>query len=92
MLSYGACAQRKEPGGRHIIPAYHWGYETRPEATVVEWVEEEAFHTKEVMNNITPESGGESGGGGSLEPCYQDVKDFLRTGTLPRDPPIANKI
>ncbi|GAA0155642.1 hypothetical protein LIER_13328 [Lithospermum erythrorhizon] len=34
------------------------GYETLPEATVVEWVEEEAFMTKEVMNNNAPEGGG----------------------------------
>ncbi|GAA0149340.1 hypothetical protein LIER_08543 [Lithospermum erythrorhizon] len=36
------------------------GYETLPEATVVEWVKEEAFRTKDVMNNDAPEGGGSS--------------------------------
>ncbi|GAA0170073.1 hypothetical protein LIER_40882 [Lithospermum erythrorhizon] len=33
-------------------------YKMLPEATVVEWVEEEAFRTKDVMNNDAPEGWG----------------------------------
>ncbi|GAA0168949.1 hypothetical protein LIER_23534 [Lithospermum erythrorhizon] len=61
------------------------GYETLPEATVVEWIKEEAFQTKEVMSNDVPE-------GGSSVPWYQDFLDFLKTGVLAGDLPMANKI
>ncbi|GAA0156415.1 hypothetical protein LIER_13924 [Lithospermum erythrorhizon] len=62
-------------------------YETLSEATMVEWVEQKAFKTKEVMNNDAPE-----GEGGSSVPWYQDVLDFLRIGLLPGDPWVTNKI
>ncbi|GAA0171958.1 hypothetical protein LIER_25878 [Lithospermum erythrorhizon] len=64
------------------------GYETLPEATMVEQVEKKAFQTNEVMSNDASEGG--VGGGG--DPWYQDVLDFLSTGVLPVDPPLANKI
>ncbi|GAA0159209.1 hypothetical protein LIER_38819 [Lithospermum erythrorhizon] len=63
------------------------GYETLPEAMMVEWVEEEAFHMKEVMKNNASESQG-----GSPEPYYQAALHFLRTGTLLGDPLVPNKI
>ncbi|GAA0164768.1 hypothetical protein LIER_20324 [Lithospermum erythrorhizon] len=62
------------------------GFEMLHEATVVELVEGEASKTKEVMNNA-PESEGVP-----PVPWYQTVLDNLRTGTLPEDPPVANKI
>ncbi|GAA0166318.1 hypothetical protein LIER_21496 [Lithospermum erythrorhizon] len=71
-------------------PAYYLatvGYETLPEALVVEWVEEEAFRTKEVMRNDVLE-----GEGGSPAAWYQDVLDYLRTTVLHGDPSVANKI
>ncbi|GAA0150311.1 hypothetical protein LIER_09278 [Lithospermum erythrorhizon] len=60
------------------------GYETLPEAIILEWVEEEAFRTNLVMNNV-PKSG-------LPEPWYQVVLDFFRTRTLPTNPPVSNKI
>ncbi|GAA0162572.1 hypothetical protein LIER_18636 [Lithospermum erythrorhizon] len=63
------------------------GYETLSEATVVEWVEEEAFWTKEVTRNDVVEREG-----GSLVTWYHDVLDFLRTGVLPGDSLVANKL
>ncbi|GAA0159452.1 hypothetical protein LIER_16222 [Lithospermum erythrorhizon] len=57
------------------------------EATVVEWVEEEAFQTKEVMNNV-----GSEGEEGPPVRWYQDVLEFLTNRILPGDPPVANKI
>ncbi|GAA0183085.1 hypothetical protein LIER_30561 [Lithospermum erythrorhizon] len=62
------------------------GYETLPEAMVVEWVEDEVFQTKEIMNNALESEEG------PLEIWYQTVLDFLRRGTLPEDPPVTNKI
>ncbi|GAA0168515.1 hypothetical protein LIER_23218 [Lithospermum erythrorhizon] len=56
------------------------GYEMLLEATTMEWVEEEAFRTKEVMNNDDRE-----GEGAPSAPWFQDVLDFLRTGVLPGD-------
>ncbi|GAA0150945.1 hypothetical protein LIER_37206 [Lithospermum erythrorhizon] len=62
------------------------GYEILPEATVVEWVEEEVSRTKEVINTV-PEIEGRP-----LEPWNQTFLDFLRTIPLPEDPPVAKKI
>ncbi|GAA0160233.1 hypothetical protein LIER_16832 [Lithospermum erythrorhizon] len=56
-------------------------YETIPDSTPIEWVVEEAFRTKEVMD-YAPE-----GEGTALGPRYQDILEFLKTGVLPRDPP-----
>ncbi|GAA0146682.1 hypothetical protein LIER_06579 [Lithospermum erythrorhizon] len=39
----------------HVAACFH-GYEMLPEATVVEWIEKEAFRTKEVMNNNASKS------------------------------------
>ncbi|GAA0184922.1 hypothetical protein LIER_32210 [Lithospermum erythrorhizon] len=56
------------------------GYETLLESTTVEWVAEEAFRTKEVMDNA-PE-----GEGGPPKPWYQTIMEFLKTRVLPGDP------
>ncbi|GAA0171872.1 hypothetical protein LIER_25808 [Lithospermum erythrorhizon] len=61
-------------------------YETLSEATVLEWVEEGAFRTKEVLNNVPKSERG------SPEPWYEAVFDILRTRTMLGDPSIANKI
>ncbi|GAA0174514.1 hypothetical protein LIER_27892 [Lithospermum erythrorhizon] len=61
-------------------------YGTLPDSTTVEWVVEEAFSMKEVMDN-TPE-----GEGGPLGPWYHAIMEFLRSIVLPEDPPKANRI
>ncbi|GAA0164627.1 hypothetical protein LIER_20219 [Lithospermum erythrorhizon] len=64
---------------RTNYPSLSWHkYETLPEATVVEWVEEEALRMKEVMDHAS------EGERGPPEPWYQVVLDFLRTGTFCR--------
>ncbi|GAA0154776.1 hypothetical protein LIER_12663 [Lithospermum erythrorhizon] len=62
------------------------GFKTFPEATVVAWIKEEAFQKKKVMNNASESEGGPP------DSWYQNVLDFLRMGTFPKDPLIANKI
>ncbi|GAA0184183.1 hypothetical protein LIER_31471 [Lithospermum erythrorhizon] len=61
-------------------------YGTLLDSTLIEWVAEEAFRMKEVMDNVP------DGGGGLSEPWYKAIVDFLRTGILPEDPPVANNI
>ncbi|GAA0164050.1 hypothetical protein LIER_19776 [Lithospermum erythrorhizon] len=61
-------------------------YRAMQDSTSVEWVVEEAFRTKEVMDNA---SGGE---GGTSRPWYPAILDFLGTVVLPGDPQVANKI
>ncbi|GAA0142197.1 hypothetical protein LIER_03152 [Lithospermum erythrorhizon] len=56
------------------------------DSTPVEWVANEAFWMKEVIDNVS------EGKGGLPEPWYQAIMDFLRIGVLPRDPSVANKI
>ncbi|GAA0143687.1 hypothetical protein LIER_35791 [Lithospermum erythrorhizon] len=56
------------------------------DSTPIEWVAKEAFRTKKVMDNA-PEGEGRVPG-----PWYQDIMDFLKTGVLPGDPTVVNKI
>ncbi|GAA0139959.1 hypothetical protein LIER_35168 [Lithospermum erythrorhizon] len=59
---------------------------TPPGSTMVEWVEDKAFRTKDIMDNAL------EGKGGRPKPCYQNIMEFLKTGVLPGDPPVPNKI
>ncbi|GAA0154798.1 hypothetical protein LIER_43292 [Lithospermum erythrorhizon] len=59
-------------------------YGTIPDSTLMEWVAEKAFRMKEVMDT-TPQGEG-------TESWYQVILDFLRTGVLPENPPVAKKI
>ncbi|GAA0158437.1 hypothetical protein LIER_38651 [Lithospermum erythrorhizon] len=69
-FSHGACAV----------------YGTIPNSIPVEWVAQEDFRMKEMMDTTLEDEGK------TPVPWYQVILDFLRTGVLPKDPLVANKI
>ncbi|GAA0150050.1 hypothetical protein LIER_09076 [Lithospermum erythrorhizon] len=47
-------------------------------STSVEWVTEEAFRMKEVINNASKDEGS------TPRPSYQDILEFMSSGILPK--------